>query len=149
MTGWVCQWKPFWIPTGGSFQKAYLEDWVYINPDSSANRVMREDCTSKRKRSEETLSTPSRILPLRTVVDLWPGQPPRGNVEAPLPPPTPRCKFIHPRQLSPSPECLQLPFSKEEILSGCEDVVSSRTDLYTTWRKTDTETILVRHIVNI
>ena len=28
--GWVCQWKPFWIPVGGSFQKAHLEEWIYM-----------------------------------------------------------------------------------------------------------------------
>ena len=28
MSGWVCQWKPFWITVGESFQKAYLEEWV-------------------------------------------------------------------------------------------------------------------------
>ena len=29
MTGWVCQWKPFWIPVDDSFKKAFLEDWVF------------------------------------------------------------------------------------------------------------------------
>ena len=29
MTGWVCQWKPFWIPVDDSFRKAYEEDWVF------------------------------------------------------------------------------------------------------------------------
>ena len=28
-SGWVCQWKAFWIPVGESFQKAYLEEWIY------------------------------------------------------------------------------------------------------------------------
>ena len=31
MTGWVCQWKPFWIPVEDSFKKAYLEEWVFIS----------------------------------------------------------------------------------------------------------------------
>ena len=52
-------------------------------------------------------------------------------------------------QLSLYPERLMLPLPKEEILSGCEDIVSSCTDLYTTCRKTDPETILVRHMVDI
>ena len=30
MTSWICQWKPFWIPVGDSFQKAYLEEWVRV-----------------------------------------------------------------------------------------------------------------------
>ena len=35
MSGWVCQWKPFWIPIGESFQKVYLEEWIYMGDDSS------------------------------------------------------------------------------------------------------------------
>ena len=30
MTGWVCQWKPFWIPVDDSFKKAYVEEWVFL-----------------------------------------------------------------------------------------------------------------------
>ena len=30
MTSWICQWKPFWISVGDSFQKAYLEEWVRV-----------------------------------------------------------------------------------------------------------------------
>ena len=59
------------------------------------------------------------------------------RTEAPLPPPRPGCNFIHPKQLSPFPERLELPFPSEETLSGYEDVVSSRQDQYTTWVKTD------------
>ena len=55
------------------------------------------------------------------------------KTEAPLPPPRRRCNFIHPKQLSPFLECLELPFPSGEILSGCEDVVSSSQDRYTTW----------------
>ena len=35
MTGWVCQWKPFWTPVEDSFKKAYLEEWVFINNATS------------------------------------------------------------------------------------------------------------------
>ena len=31
MTGWVCQWKPFWILVEDSFKMAYLEEWVFIS----------------------------------------------------------------------------------------------------------------------
>ena len=55
------------------------------------------------------------------------------RTEAPLPPRRPWCNFILPKQLSPFPERLKLPFSSEEILSGFEDVVSSGTDQFTTW----------------
>ena len=34
MTGWVCQWKPFWIPVDDSVKKAYVEDWVFQVPDT-------------------------------------------------------------------------------------------------------------------
>ena len=40
MSGWVCQWKPFWIPVGESFQKAYLEEWIYMGDDSSDEQGM-------------------------------------------------------------------------------------------------------------
>ena len=35
MPGWACQWKPFWIPVGESFKKAYLEEWIFTGDDSS------------------------------------------------------------------------------------------------------------------
>ena len=31
MTGSVCPWKPFWIPVGDTFQKAYLEEWQRVD----------------------------------------------------------------------------------------------------------------------
>ena len=30
MSGWVCHWKPFWIPVGDSWKKALMEEWVFI-----------------------------------------------------------------------------------------------------------------------
>ena len=71
------------------------------------------------------------------------------RTEAPLPPLRPRCNFIHPNKLSPFPERLELPFSSEEILSGLEDIVSSGTDQFTTWVKTDPHATLVRHMVDV
>ena len=71
------------------------------------------------------------------------------RTEVPLPPLRPRCNFIHPRQLSPLPERLKLPFSSEEILSGFEGVVSSGTDQFTAWVMTDLHAILVRHMVDV
>ena len=35
--GQVCQWEPYWIPIGESFQKAYLEEWIHMGDDSSSN----------------------------------------------------------------------------------------------------------------
>ena len=31
MTEWICRWKPFWIPTSDTFQKAYLEEWQRVD----------------------------------------------------------------------------------------------------------------------
>ena len=73
------------------------------------------------------------------------------RIEAPLPPlrPRPKCNFIHPRQLSPFPERLVLPFSNDEILSGYEEFDSSGTDLFTSWVKLIEHEILVHHMVDI
>ena len=37
MSGWVCQWKPFWIPVGETFRKAYLGEWIHMGDDSLSN----------------------------------------------------------------------------------------------------------------
>ena len=31
MSGWVCHWKPFWIPVGDSWKKALIEEWAFIS----------------------------------------------------------------------------------------------------------------------
>ena len=71
------------------------------------------------------------------------------RTEAPLPLPRPRCNFTRPKQLSPFLERLKLPFSSDEILSGYEDIVSSGTDQFITWVKTDPDVTLVRHMVDV
>ena len=73
------------------------------------------------------------------------------RIEAPLPPlrPRPKCDFIHPRQLSPFPERLVLPFSNEVILSGYEELDSSGNDLFTSWANLSDHEILVQHMVDI
>ena len=73
------------------------------------------------------------------------------RIEAPLPPlrPRPKCSFIHPRQLCPSPERLVLPFSDELILSCCEEFDSLGTDLFTSWVKMTEHGILVQHVVDV
>ena len=35
MSGWACQRKPFWIPVGDSFKKAFVEEWVLISDEPS------------------------------------------------------------------------------------------------------------------
>ena len=60
-----------------------------------------------------------------------------------------RCNFVHPKQLSPFPERLELPYPSGEILSGFEDVVSSSQDRYTSWVKADSGVTLARHVVDV
>ena len=70
------------------------------------------------------------------------------RIEAPLPPLRlrPKCDFMHPRQLSPFPERLVLPFSNEVILSSYEELDSSGNDLFTSWVKMSEHEILVQHV---
>ena len=44
MTGWVCQWKPFWILVEDSFKKAYLEEWVFISDVPSEGPSSADEC---------------------------------------------------------------------------------------------------------
>ena len=136
---WVCQWKPFWIPVGDTFQKAYLEEWLLVGDDSTSDlgehstkaipavnvsTVVRnsedKDCTVKHKRPEEA---PSALRPTgQPDAPTWELLGPQGTAsfwertEAPLPLPKRRCHFLHPKQLSPFPVRLELPFPSGEIL---------------------------------
>ena len=73
------------------------------------------------------------------------------RLEAPLLPlrSRPKCNFIHPQQLSPFPERLELPFSSDAMLSGYEDIVSSGSDLFTLWVKVSPHEVLAEHVVDI
>ena len=149
----------------------YLEEWIHVGDDSSKNLGEQsmvniptmvhdaeyKDCTTIQKRPEEAPSasrsswqasgengTPIwKISRTQGTASFW------EKTEAPLPHPKRRCNFIHPKQLSPFPERLELPFPSEFILSGCEEVVSSSQDRYTTWVNTDPDVTLERHIVDI
>ena len=116
-----------------------------------------KDCTTKHIRPEEAPSAPRsswkageehdtptwKLSGTQGTASFW------ERTEVPLPPPRPGCNFLHPKQLGPFPERLKLPFPIDEILSGCEDVVSSGTDQFTTWVKTDPDVTLVRHMVDV
>ena len=144
MTSWIFQWKPFWVPVGDSFQKAYLEEWVRVGAvpseePSSADQgdVITEsaDCSfvaggisQSRERAHSGERTEAPLPPLRT---------------------RPKCDFIHPQQLSPLPERLELPFSTDDILSGYEDIVSSGSDHFTMWVKVNPHEVLAEHVVAI
>ena len=66
-----------------------------------------------------------------------------------MPPKKRVCNYVHPKQHSPFPNRLRLPYPDEEILSGHEKDVSFIRDGFTSWVKADFETILERHAVDI
>ena len=107
MTVWVCQWKPFWIPVDDSFKKAYVEDWVFQITDTS-------DLNLPYEQDDLIPETPRVPLPVPSSYR----EAPKPEVSAqehnepPLPPlpSRPRC------------ECLELPFSHDDILSGFENL---------------------------
>ena len=148
MSGWVCQWKPFWIPVEDSFKKAYMEEWVFI-------RDVPSEGPSSTDQGEVIPETP-RVSNLASSL-LWEPAKPHDKecflerIDAPLPPlrPRPKCDFIHPQQLSPFPERLELPFSSDDILSGYEELDSSGNDLFTSWARLGEHEILVEHMVDI
>ena len=116
MSGWVCQWKPFWIPVEDSYKKrVFISDVPSEGPSST-------------DQGEVIPETP-RVSKLASSLPWEPAKPHDKacfweRIEAPLPPlrPRPKCDFIHPRQVSPFPERLVLPFSNEVILSGYEEL---------------------------
>ena len=138
MSGRICQWKPFWILVGESFQKAYLEEWIYTGDDSYGEQGMAniptlvqgagyKDYTSIQKRPEEAPSAPRSA-----------GQPDALTLES-----------VGPQGTASFWERLELPFPSAEILSGFEDIVSSGTDQFTAWVETDPDATLVRHMVDV
>ena len=136
MTGWVCQWKPFWIPVDDSFKKAYVEEWVFL-----------VNATSERSNSESQGDVIPETPEVSMPVSSSPWGPPKNQdtacswerIEAPLPPLQPRSTC----------ERLELPFSCDAILSGYEDLVSSGSDQFTMWDKMSPQEILAEHVVDI
>ena len=59
------------------------------------------------------------------------------------------CNNFHPKQHSPLPERLKLPYPDEETISGYEEDVFVIRDGFTTWVKADFNTILERHAVDV
>ena len=143
-----------------SFKKAFLEEWIFVGGDSSDEQnvvdfpvlhstdhtdCIRDDHPPTPRPSRQPDSLPWEPTRPQDKAYLW------ERIEAPLPPlrPRPKCNFIHPRQLSPFPERLELPFSNDEILCGYEDIVSLGTDHFTTWVKVSPHEVLVQHMVDI
>ena len=121
MAKWIRRWKPIWIPHGGNFQKAYVEEssWQPL-PSTSA---------PKRK------SPQSRQKTHRWTLNHWTRQHHRCVHEC-----------IHPVQYGIMPTRLSLPHPDEEIRSGCEEDVSFTQDGYTARVMTDPESTLERHL---
>ena len=100
MTGWVCEWKPFWIPVEDSFKKAYLEEWVFISDapyEGPSSAVQGEVIPETPRVSKLVSSSPWEPVKHQDEACFW------ERCEAPLPPlrSRPECDFIHPQQLSP------------------------------------------------
>ena len=133
-----------------------MEEWVFVSGDSSdGQNGMDFPVLHSTDHSDCILETPT----ISKQVGSLPWEPTRPQdksfvwerIEAPLPPsrPWPECNLIHPRQLCPFPERLELPFSDDEILSACEDSVYSGTDHFTAWVKMSHHEISVQHVADI
>ena len=122
MTGWVCQWKPFWIPVDDSFKKAYVEDWVFQITDPSDISLPggQGDIIPETPKVSLPVSSSEREAPKPEVSACA-----QERIEAPLPPLQPR----------PTCERLELPFSCDAILSGFEDLHLPSSDQFTMWVK--------------
>ena len=136
--------KPLW-KSGSSSAMNLLTDRTLVE-DSVLQSTDHSDCIPGTTRiSKQCEPAPCESTKPQDKANFW------EPFEAPLPPlrPRPKCNFIHPRQLSPFPERLELPFSNDEILSGYEDIVSSGTDHFTSWVKMSEHEILAQHVVDI
>ena len=156
MSGWVCQWKLWWIPVEDSFKRAFVEECVFISDEpSDGQNTVDVPFLHDSDHSEYIPVTPRASKQFTSLP--WESAQPQDKacfwerIEAPLPPlrPRPKCNFIHPRQLSPFPERLVLPLSNEVILSGYEEFDSSGTELFTSWVKMSEHEILVQHMVDV
>ena len=156
MSGWVCHWKPFWIPIGDYWKKALVQEWVFILDEHTDEQAPIGDPVFQSTDYSDCIPGATRISkqcdPVPCETTILRDQPHFGErIEAPLPPlrPRPKCDFIHPQQLSPFPERLELPISSDDILSGFEDLVSSGSDHFTMWHKMSIHEILAEHVVDI
>ena len=70
-SGWVCQWKPFWIAVGDTLQKAYLEEWIRVGDDSASklgSSALKQFLRSMSQRWYVILNT--KIVP-SNINNLW------------------------------------------------------------------------------
>ena len=128
MPSWVCQWKPFWIPFGESFKKAFLEECVFTGDDPSDEQRVSEFLVLIHSTGNTDYTRdvhPPTPRPARQPDSLpWESTRPQDKayfwerIEA-------HCLLYSPNATSstkgssvPFPERLELPFSSDEILSG-------------------------------
>ena len=118
MTGWVCQWKLFWIPVDDSFKKACVEDWVFQITDPS-------DISLPGGQGDIVFETPKVSLPVSSSQREAPKPEvstcAQEHVQAPLPP----------LQQRSTCERLELPFSCDAVLSDFEDLHVPSSDQFT------------------
>ena len=99
MSGWVCQWKTFWIPVGVLGYDSSCGEQCMANIPTMVQGAGYKDYTTKQKLPEEAPSTPRQA----GQPDALPWEPlgPQGTAyfwkrtEAPLPLLRPKCNFIH------------------------------------------------------
>ena len=169
MTEWVCRWKPFWIPSGDTFQKAYLEEWEHVNDEQShdpgedkphpisrtrVSAKLQKACKDERNTTREppcdvpSFSKSSRQAFGKSDAPSWKYTGTQESAvfwepwSAPLLPENRVCNFIRQKQFGPFPKRLILPYPDEEILSGCEEDVSSVRDGFSAWVKRTPRTLL-------
>ena len=115
MSGWVCEWRPLWIPVEDSLKKAYVEEWVFISDEPSQGPSTVEVRMLHNRDHREYIPVTPRTSKHSTSLP-WETAKPQDKtcfgerIEAPMPPlrPRPECNFTHPRQLSPFPQRLVL-----------------------------------------
>ena len=106
-------------------KKAYLEEWIFTGDDSSDEQRVtdfpvllhstgnkgytRDDHPPTPRPSRQPDSLPWEPMRPQDKAYFW------ERIETPLPLLRPSCNFNYPRQLSPFPERLKLPFSSVEI----------------------------------
>ena len=133
----------FWIPTGDTFQEAYLEEWQLIDDESKCDpgednlqtspkptesaklRSRSNDVTFKQEKPWDTSSAPKsswHAVGGESDAPTWKLSGTQGTSafweksEAPLPPQKRVCNCIHPKQHSRFPRRLKLPYPDEEII---------------------------------